>query len=308
MFAACADGVLIVERRSHRVAYANPAACTMLARGGTLAGHEFGVPVDGSEVDLIGQAGRVAELRVSDIVFGDCPAWLVMLRDVTDRVHALREARDEHRALDYALTQGRAARRRQADLIGELDHRVKNTLAIVQSMARRTLRDHLEPAARRAFEERLAAVARAHDLLANDNWGAVALGDVARRVLQPFDTDAIQMDGPVVPLEPKVAVTFAMALHELAANAATHGALGAPQGRVTLRWHIEGEPGQLDFQWRESGGPTVSEPQRRGFGMLLLERSLPAELQGRAHLRFEPEGTIYALHAPLRGASPGVGE
>ena len=306
MLATCADGVLVVDRIDHRIVHANPAARSMLAGGAALEGADFGLPVDGSEVDIVaGGASHVAELRVSDVDFQGRPAWLVMLRDVTDRVEALQEVRDERQALDHALAAGRTARRRQADLIGELDHRVKNTLAIVQSVARRTLREHVDPSVRKTFEGRLGAIARAHDLLARDNWGAVALGDVARRALEPFDGQAIHMDGPVVPVEPKAAVTFAMALYELAVNAAEHGALSVPEGRVALEWTAEGEPPMLDMTWRETGGPAVGEPGRRGFGTLLLQRSLPAELGGRAHLRFESGGLIYLIHAPVRGGASG---
>ena len=305
MFALSGDGVLIVTAHDHRIAYANAAASRMLGRNGDLAGTDFGVPVDGSEVDLVGSGGDVAEMRVSGIEFEGASAWLVMLRDVTERVRALKSEKDERRALDVALTERAAALRRQSLLIGELNHRVKNTLAIVQSVARRTFdRPDMPDDLTEAFESRLGAIARSHELLMQESWGAVPLGDVVRRTLDPFRTGEgrVGMDGPVVPLRPKTAVTFAMALHELATNAVKYGALSVPDGTVAIAWSSADLPSgnqTLRFVWKENGGPRVMPPVRRGFGTTLIERALPVEVGGTATLSYRPEGLIYELTAPM---------
>ena len=303
LFEACRDGVLIVTKRDHRIAYANPAARSMIAGGTDVVGDEFGDPIDGSEVDLVG-GERVAELRVSDVALGDDPAWLVVLRDVSDRIAALHEARDERRALDRALAHRDAAQRRQDLLIDELNHRVKNTLAIVQSVVARTLRaNDVDDAVAQTLLGRLQAIARAQDLLTHENWGSVALGDVVRRAVEPFRTGngTFSIGGPVVPLAPKAGVLMTMALHELATNATKHGALRTG-GRIAVSWSIDREttPPTLRFAWRESGVGGLRPPSRRGFGSTLIERGLANEMGGTATLRFETDGVAYDLAAPVR--------
>lgn len=190
-------------------------------------------------------------------------------------------------------------------LIGELNHRVKNTLAVVQSIAAQTLRAEDEPrVALRAFEARLAALARAHDILVDHAWDVAPLTDLIARILAPFREAAasrFDLTGPEVRLEPRVAVALALALHELATNAVKYGALSGPSGRVSIRWRVHrGEAGaMMKLTWRESGGPRVTAPARRGFGSRLVERALTGELKGGARLEFDPAGVVCDLGVAL---------
>lgn len=192
-------------------------------------------------------------------------------------------------------------------LVDELNHRVKNTLAIVQSLARQTFRrDGIERNARGAFEGRLEALATAHNLLTRERWEAAELGDLVRESCSAHEYgDAqIRIDGPVVRLDPKAAVTIAMALHELCTNASKYGALSGPRGQVTVSWTItDDDPARLHLEWRERGGPAVTEPTERGFGSRMIERALAAELRGTARLDFRPDGLRCIIDAPLPLAS-----
>ncbi len=195
--------------------------------------------------------------------------------------------------------------RRRADeqrtlLINELNHRVKNTLATVQSLAMQTLR-HTERSedARALFESRLAALSRAHDLLTRQSWAGADLRDVAERALAPFKVDAtrIRIDGPGVRLSPQRALALSIAIHELATNAAKYGALSNDEGVVRLSWKLEGNAMLLD--WIESGGPPVSPPKRSGFGTRLIERGLSRELGGEARIDYDASGVRAIISAEL---------
>jgi PAS domain S-box-containing protein len=202
--------------------------------------------------------------------------------DVTERVEA-----ERHRRL----------------LTAELDHRVKNTLAVVQGIAQHTFRDELVGrSALDAFKGRLRALAGAHDLLTREGWSQADLAAVASKALA-FDgaQQRVRIDGPPVTLKPKPAVTLAMALHELATNSLKHGALSRGEGRVALAWaiHAAADGPRLGLEWREEGGPPASPPNRRGFGLRLIERALAADLGGTVSLDFAPEGLVCRLDAPL---------
>jgi PAS domain S-box-containing protein len=193
------------------------------------------------------------------------------------------------------------AEQQQKLLLDELNHRVKNTLTVVQSLALQTFRSPLDPAsARKAFDGRLAALAAAHTLLTRSNWESADLasligeaiavcGDAARR---------IRWAGPALTLSPKQALSIALVLHELCTNAVKHGALSAPGGRVDLKWE-EDETGRLILSWRERGGPIVQAPQSRGFGTVLLERAVAHDINADAEMRFEAQGLQYVLTLPL---------
>jgi two-component sensor histidine kinase len=192
-------------------------------------------------------------------------------------------------------------------LIDELNHRVKNTLATVQSLAAQSLRERDPQLARRAFEGRLIALSRAHDVLTQGYWKSAALRQVVEEAVAAFDRDdkgQILREGPDVEVAPRVALALSMALHELLTNAVKHGALGVPEGRVEIRWRRVEEDGRetLQLTWRESGGPPVSAPTRRGFGTRLIESGLPLELGGRATLDFAPEGLVCVVSLSLVGA------
>ncbi|HWT30451.1 MAG TPA: HWE histidine kinase domain-containing protein, partial [Propylenella sp.] len=191
----------------------------------------------------------------------------------------------------------KSARERQQLLIHELNHRVKNTLAIVQSVASQTLRNAPHPErAKEAFEARLMALARAHDVLTRESWEGAALGEIVEQAIEPYRShspDAFIVDGPEVRLAPSLALAFAMALQELATNAVKYGSLSRPTGQVQISWSIEASASPLlRLSWRESGGPPVKAPKRRGFGSRLIERSLAEDQDGRVQLTFAPNGLV----------------
>ncbi|TNC15993.1 PAS domain S-box protein [Methylobacterium terricola] len=189
-------------------------------------------------------------------------------------------------------------------LVHELNHRVKNTLATVQSIAMQSLRGLDGPAAaaaRSAFEARLIALARVHDVLTRESWEGAELAEVVKDALAPLDGPGAQprftVGGPAIRLPPRIALSIAMALHELATNAVKYGALSVPAGQVTLSWSV-GE-GRLSLRWQERGGPSVVPPTRTGFGSRLIERSLARELDGTVSLSFPREGVVCTIVAPL---------
>ncbi len=185
-------------------------------------------------------------------------------------------------------------------LLAELNHRVKNTLAVVQGLAYQTFRGS-EQVARKAFEGRLQALARAHDLLTRSRWESTSLAQLAKDTLQldGENRSRIEASGPVIHLNPHAALTIALALHELFTNTLKYGALSNDTGSVRLAWrYVEGES-KLRIEWRESGGPPVVRPKRRGFGSLLLEQTLARDLDGRVALSFEPAGVTCVIEMPI---------
>jgi len=186
--------------------------------------------------------------------------------------------------------------RRQTLLINELNHRVKNTLATVQTMARLTARSAPDHEAYKAsLEARILALSKTHNLLTEAAWETVSLRDVLRAELEPYDNGSdrrVVLEGPPVPLAPRVAVALGMAAHELTTNAAKHGSLSVPEGRVRVRWEVTtNEDGtHLHLMWKETGGPTVRQPSRTGFGSRLLQQGIARDLAGETHLDFAVEG------------------
>jgi two-component sensor histidine kinase len=191
----------------------------------------------------------------------------------------------------------------QRVLINELNHRVKNMLATVQSIAMQTQRSTPDAFAER-FEARLMALSRAHDLLTRRQWTGVGLRELLDQAFAPFAAEAdppIRMAGPDPMLSARAGLALGMVMHELATNAAKYGALSSPAGHVNLSWSLENkqEADWLVLNWVESGGPTVSEPGRRGLGSRLIERSIGKELGGESALRFLPAGLNCRLAFPL---------
>ncbi len=189
-------------------------------------------------------------------------------------------------------------------MVNELNHRVKNSLAMVQGVAAQTFRstDNIE-AARKAFTERLVALARAHDVLTATKWESGDLREVVALVVDSHagdEADRFDIAGPEAAISPKAVLSIAMALHELATNAVKYGALSTPQGQVTVRWALPNVDGErrLSFRWVESGGPVVVPPQRRGFGLKMIERGLAAELQGEVRIEFLKSGVVCTIDAP----------
>ncbi|MGH6996623.1 MAG: sensor histidine kinase, partial [Phenylobacterium sp.] len=179
-------------------------------------------------------------------------------------------------------------------MINELNHRVKNTLATVQSMASQTLRGESDPEiVYEKLEARLLGLSQAHDVLTRERWHGAELQDVADRALGPFlgaTPGQIETRGPSAWLQPGAALSMALIFHELATNAVKYGALSAEGGRVDLTWTLDGA--HLALTWAESGGPPVSPPTRRGFGTRLIERGLRGELRGAAVMTYEPAGLV----------------
>jgi two-component sensor histidine kinase len=189
-------------------------------------------------------------------------------------------------------------------LINELNHRVKNTLATVQSLAAQTFRGVADPEPRRKFDARLAALGRTHDLLSEEKWAGADMREVVEGVLAPFQssTGRISASGPALRLSTRTVVVLAMVIHELATNAAKYGALSQAGGTVTITWSEVDNPAErrMRLLWQERGGPQVGKPQRAGFGSTLIEQGMKGQLDGNARLRFEPDGVICEIEWPLR--------
>ena len=196
--------------------------------------------------------------------------------------------------VDAALRRSFAAKteseRHQQILIGELNHRVKNTLSIVQSLAHQTFRDAASPKhAIAAFEARLQALAAAHNLLTKQRWESASMAQIVRTALAPFCApERCRTEGPNLKVTPQTAVTLALALHELATNASKYGALSVENGTIDVTWSHE--DGRFNMVWQEFGGPAVRAPPSDGFGMRLIKRSLAAELRGSVDIDFAETG------------------
>ncbi|MGZ2413094.1 PAS domain S-box-containing protein [Sphingomonas sp. F9_3S_D5_B_2] len=197
------------------------------------------------------------------------------------------------------ITERKRFERQQQMLVGELNHRVKNTLAIVQSLAHQTFAaGATSNSAKTSFEGRLQALATAHNLLTRKSWESASMTEVVTEALAPFCIpERCSAAGPTLMLPPSTAVALALATHELATNASKYGALSNDCGRVSVRWTVTERT--LTFVWREEGGPTVSPPPRSGFGTKLIKRTLAAELRGKAELDFEPSGLVCRVEAPI---------
>ena len=231
--------------------------------------------------------GYIAYCHITPVIDADgqVTQWVAALRDITERRHA---------------------EELQVRLLAEVNHRVNNTLAAVQSIALQTLRAApCSENTRAAFFGRLFALARVHHLLARTHWSGASLVELAEAQLSPHrghDSRRIETSGPALLLRPNAAITLGLALHELAINAVTHGALSAPGGRVRLAWMVcPSDLGQhLRLTWTEESGPPVSgPPERRGFGVRILERALLQELRAKTRLMFEPDGLRCGIDVPL---------
>ena len=205
-------------------------------------------------------------------------------------------------------------KRKRADqqaelLLSELDHRVKNILAIVSSIVAQTLRAKLSPEVfTSTIAGRITAITRAHSLLTNR--GAASIGtlrDLVDTELEPYQDRHLEVDGPTITLTPKAGLAVAMAIHELASNATKYGSLSVPDGRLAVAWMLtHGAERRLRLTWTETGGPAVSGPPlQRGFGTTLIERSLSFEFDGNVDRQFVASGVICIIDLPF---TPEVGE
>jgi len=207
------------------------------------------------------------------------------------------------------ITERKRAEQRQKLLIDELNHRVKNTLATVQSLAAQSARGGPSPADfRERFEGRLIALSKAHDQLTMHHWENAELRQMLSGSLAPYASAApnrIVLRGEDLVLRPRAVLTLAMAFHELTTNAAKYGALSVPAGRVEIAWAPCNHGGRscLSITWSEQDGPPVVIPKRRGFGSRLIETSVAAELGGTARLDYDMAGVRCEMIIPLEMAT-----
>ena len=190
-------------------------------------------------------------------------------------------------------------------LIGELNHRVKNTLSTVQSIAVQALRTSTDPTVvRESIEARLFALSRSHDLLTRVEWQHAGLLDLVRTTLEPFMQDGraerVSISGENVPLPPKTILALGIAFHELATNAVKFGAFTNEAGAILIDWKIDphADGNRLAIRWREKDGPRVVPPVRRGFGSQVIERGLPHELHGTVHIDYRADGVVCTIDIP----------
>ncbi|HSN69934.1 MAG TPA: PAS domain S-box protein [Steroidobacteraceae bacterium] len=197
------------------------------------------------------------------------------------------------------ITNRKRSEQRQQLLMNELNHRVKNMLTVVQSLATQTVTStgYDTGTFPVMFSARLRALAGAHDVLTRGGWEGTTLEAVIEVALLPFcddqsDQRCVVSGGPEVHLSPNAAVSLSLAFHELATNALKHGALGSPDGRVEVCWNFTpaAAPEFLEISWRERGGPPVTAPSRQGFGTKLIQRALTREFNGSTRVEFAPEG------------------
>jgi len=191
-------------------------------------------------------------------------------------------------------------------LIGELNHRVKNTLATVQSIISQATRTNADPQAiKQAVDSRLFALSRSHDLLSRENWRSAGLLEVIHDALDPFGglderSGRIQITGENIRFAPKAALALGIAFNELATNALKYGAFSNEYGSIRIEWTVEPSPTgrRLVLIWTEKDGPVVAPPSRKGFGSHVIERGLAHELDGSVQLDYLPEGVVCTMNIP----------
>ena len=209
--------------------------------------------------------------------------------------------------------EAKRAERQERLLVEELSHRVKNTLATAQSLATQTLRKSASPERfAAAFSGRLAALAKAHTLLANDGWTGARLHELIREQVAAYgaaDEASVTIRGDDISLEPSAALALGLTLHELATNAAKHGALASPSGSIEIGAQVAtGSRGRrLTLTWRERDGPPIGAQPRRGFGLMLIERGLSYQLRGRVALEFRRAGLHCTIDLPVAGGAVRAG-
>ena len=223
------------------------------------------------------------------------PASADSLEEIAAVHEALREASCELKARQER-------QERQGVMINELNHRVKNTLATVQALARQTFAKSRGAAdggaAIEVFTERLIALSGAHDLLTRTGWREADMAALVEASLGAHG-ERVDRAGPAVALAPHTAVGLSMVFHELATNSAKYGALSAAGGRVSLTWTLDPVTDVVAFVWRDVGGPPVSPPTRTGFGTRLIESSIRREQKGQARFDFRPDGLVFEASFPL---------
>lgn len=198
------------------------------------------------------------------------------------------------------------AREHAAMLIDELNHRVKNTLATVQSIIIQAVRNSSDPQiVRESIETRIAALSRSHDLLGREKWEGAGLRDLVKSALAPFSVtegraERFTIEGQDIRLSPKAALALGIALNELATNAVKYGSFSNENGTISIEWTLgqEADGRWLCLSWREKDGPPVTPPSHKGFGSRVLERGLAHELNGKVDLNYAPGGMVCTIHVP----------
>ncbi|SIT56873.1 Blue-light-activated histidine kinase 1 [Mesorhizobium prunaredense] len=213
----------------------------------------------------------------------------------------------QHFASFVDLTDHKQEQARSRMLIDELNHRVKNTLATVQSIVWQALRNTFDPEAiKESIESRLFALSRSHDLLTRENWEGAGLLDLIKAALEPFGvangrSEHFVITGSNIRVSPKVALALGIAFHELATNAVKYGAFSNKAGSVLISWTIEPSPegSRLILRWQEKDGPPVVPPSRKGFGSRVIERGLAHELEGAVDLDYPAGGVVCTISFPV---------
>lgn len=245
--------------------------------GETIAQHE--IPMAAHDGSLFHSCVSLAPIRdESDTIVGIA----MIMRDITER---------------------KRFEQRREILVAELNHRVKNTLAVVLSLVVQTRSTAAAPDDfYRALVARIQALARAHDLLTHHDWEGADLEQLIRNSVAPYSEDCCSFSGPKVRLTPAAAVTLTLVFHELATNAAKYGALSIPGGRVSVTWTATAQ--QIELIWCERNGPPVGPRMRLGFGSRLIERIISHELDGKGELDFVPKGLLCRImFSPAEKAS-----
>jgi PAS domain S-box-containing protein len=221
-------------------------------------------------------------------------------------VHDEKGAVVQHFVSLVDTTRHKLAQQNAAMLIDELNHRVKNTLATVQSIVVQAVRNSSDPqVVRESIETRIAAMSRSHDLLGREKWEGTGLRDLVREALAPFSVtegraERFTIDGKNVRLLPKATLALGIAFNELATNAVKYGAFSNEAGTISIKWSLEGkgDDRRLCLHWREKDGPPVSPPSRKGFGTRVIEQGLAHELDGKIELNYEPAGIVCIIDVP----------
>ncbi len=209
----------------------------------------------------------------------------------------------QHFASFVDLTEHKLKQAQSRMLIDELNHRVKNTLATVQSIVWQALRSSSDPEIiRESIESRLFALSRSHDLLTRENWEGAGLHDLIHAALEPFGiangrAEHFAIKGRNIRILPRTALALGIAFHELATNAVKYGAFSNQTGSISIIWTIESAPEgyRLHLRWEEKGGPVVTASSRKGFGSRVIERGLAVELDGKVHLDYRAEGVVCTM-------------
>jgi two-component sensor histidine kinase len=253
------------------------------------------------------KAGRSARFRgAANTAKGNARFWDVqvspIMGDDGNPSHLLSISRDITEEWNAAQLQQKNSER-QLFLTAELQHRVKNMLATIMGIANRTFRGEIHDVPRQVFASRLMTLSQAHDTLTASNWDRAGITGIIKGALEPHRTGdgRFHISGAELDLNPKQALALALAVNELATNAAKYGALSQPSGTIEVSWTCEetGADPRFQFVWRETGGPTVVAPSREGFGARVIKTLLADDFGGKVEISYAPAGLVCTLTAPV---------